>query len=157
MLLCSLSTTFILPGCWARTVFCPDYAPLYNQTSPSKCVTYIYRRLDITFHFLFLSWANYIPLSTKAHNSLSPVFQWKRSPEQFIHRLYYNLLLNKFNLEHNEKCIFILVSESLCKIYTVEVIFPCPSMKMGQAPCLFSLFLVYILAIILRTNTVTIN
>lgn len=130
----SVSTTFILPGCWAWTVSCPDWAPLYNHTCPGKCVTYIYCRLGITLHFIFLPWAKCIPLSTRAHNSLSLVFQWKRSPKQCIHNI-----LNKLNLERNEKCIFILVSESVCKMYMVEVIFPTPPWKHGE-PHVFSVY-----------------
>lgn len=110
---CSLSTTFILPSCWTWTVFCPDYAPLHSQTCSSKCVTCICYMLDITLRFLFLPWENSIPLNTKTCNSLSPMFQWKRWPEQCIHGIF-----NELNLELNEKYIFTLVSKSLYKMYS---------------------------------------
>lgn len=64
------------------------------------------------------------------------MFQQKRSPEPCMHSI-----LNTLYLEHDEKCIFILRSESLRKSCSVEGIFPCPFMKTWQVPCLFSLFL----------------
>lgn len=99
-------------------------------------MTFIYCRFDITLHFLFLPGANSVPLNTKTHKSFSPMFQWKRSPEPCIHSILY-----KLNLECNEQCTWILISDSLYSIYSLKVILPCPSMKIWKVLGLFSLFL----------------
>ena len=49
---------------------------------PSICFQSVLSIYPITLHFLFLLWVNSIPLNTKAYNSLSSMFQQKRSPEE---------------------------------------------------------------------------